>query len=188
MRILIVAAMTGVTAVGCIPRPTVVTPATEQSTTATPSQTPASGPSSRTVDNPNVELTQAARDTLRGFADEHSPGRKWWLRIAVVPGGCTGMMDKLDFDRDGPAADDVEFISGGVWCVAAEDQLVLIQGTQIDYVAAKDGFAVTRPNMTAENRRKMSRWIETEARKRGIDISLTDDASETPTDAESDRP
>ncbi len=81
-------------------------------------------------------LSQEGRDDLR-------------LRVAVQPGGCSGLRYQLFFDErslDGDAVTDF----GGVEVVVDRMSVPYLGGAQIDFVDSieKQGFTIDNPNAT----------------------------------------
>ena len=141
---------------------------------ASETQPPESPAGPRRVEPSFLDITPAARAQLRKTADEYAPGRRWWLRVHVQSGGCTGMSTKLDFDPIGPETGDAEFLCGDIRCVMTAKHDFLIQGTVIDWVenGKERGFSLKPTNVTEENRRKASAWIADEARARGLNVEI----------------
>jgi iron-sulfur cluster assembly accessory protein len=114
---------------------------TVQSDTATSTQTtaPAHG----------VVLTDAAATKVRTLLDQE--GRDdLQLRIAVQPGGCSGLRYQLFFDErnlDGDVVHDFD----GVAVVVDRMSTPYLQGATIDFVDSieKQGFTIDNPNATA---------------------------------------
>ena len=86
------------------------------------------------VNKVNTLLQQEGRDDLR-------------LRIAVQPGGCSGLIYQLYFDErmlDGDAAVDFE----GVEVVVDKMSVPYLEGATIDFedTIQKQGFTIDNPN------------------------------------------
>ena len=60
-----------------------------------------------------LNLTTAAVSKVQGFIEEHGAGSDSGLRVAVLPGGCSGFQYGLNIE-DGPEADDEIFDLEGV--------------------------------------------------------------------------
>ena len=94
----------------------------------------------------NVTLTDAAADKARTLLErDGSPDMV--LRIAVQPGGCSGLRYELFFDDrslDGDAT--VEY--GGVPLVVDKMSTPYLDGAVIDFVDSieKQGFTIDNPN------------------------------------------
>jgi iron-sulfur cluster assembly accessory protein len=94
----------------------------------------------------NVALTDAAAEkALRLIERDGNPDLK--LRMAVQPGGCSGLRYELFFDDRTLDGDEVvEF--GGVKLVVDQMSKPYVDGATIDYADTidKQGFAIDNPN------------------------------------------
>jgi iron-sulfur cluster assembly accessory protein len=81
-------------------------------------------------------LEQEGRDDLR-------------LRVAVQPGGCSGLRYQLFFDERSLEGDDVKDF-GGVEVVVDRMSVPYLMGATIDFVDTieKQGFTIDNPNAT----------------------------------------
>ena len=94
----------------------------------------------------SVVLTEQAAVKVRGLLDQE--GRDDLnLRIAVQPGGCSGLRYQLFFDNRDLEGDVVTDISG-VGVVIDRMSLPYLGGATIDYVDTieKQGFTIDNPN------------------------------------------
>src|SRR5438270_4050541 len=95
-----------------------------------------------------VELTDAAATKAKALLDQE--GRTdMHLRIAVQPGGCSGLRYQLFFDER--TLDGDEFIDfGGVKVVVDRMSGPYLSGAVIDFVDTieKQGFTIDNPNAT----------------------------------------
>jgi iron-sulfur cluster assembly accessory protein len=93
-----------------------------------------------------VTLTEAAADKARRLIErDGTPGMK--LRMAVQPGGCSGLRYELFFDDRTLAGDEVvEF--DGVPLVVDQMSKPYVDGATIDYrdTIEKQGFSIDNPN------------------------------------------
>lgn len=93
-----------------------------------------------------VELTENAAGKVKSLLDQE--GRDdLRLRIAVQPGGCSGLIYQLYFDErtlDGDAT--VEF--GGVGVIVDKMSVPYLDGAVIDFEDSiqKQGFTIDNPN------------------------------------------
>jgi iron-sulfur cluster assembly accessory protein len=93
-----------------------------------------------------VVLTEQAAVKVRGLLDQE--GRDDLnLRIAVQPGGCSGLRYQLFFDNRDLEGDVVTEISG-VGVVVDRMSIPYLGGATIDYVDTieKQGFTIDNPN------------------------------------------
>lgn len=94
----------------------------------------------------SVVLTEQAAVKVRGLLDQE--GRDDLnLRIAVQPGGCSGLRYQLFFDNRDLEGDVVTEISG-VGVVVDRMSIPYLGGATIDYVDTieKQGFTIDNPN------------------------------------------
>ena len=93
-----------------------------------------------------VELTDVAVAKVRALLEQE--GRTdLRLRIAVQPGGCSGLIYQLYFDErvlDGDAAKDF----GGVEVIVDKMSVPYLEGSTIDFedTIEKQGFSIDNPN------------------------------------------
>lgn len=94
----------------------------------------------------DVSISDAAREKVRSLlAQEGRDDLK--LRIAVQPGGCSGLIYQLFFDEralDGDAVRDFE----GVQVVVDQMSVPYLNGASIDFedTIQKQGFTIDNPN------------------------------------------
>ena len=94
----------------------------------------------------NVVLTEGAAQKVKALLDQE--GRDdLRLRVAVQPGGCSGLRYQLFFDERSLDGDHVEDF-GGVGVVVDRMSLPYLQGATIDFVDKIDrqGFTIDNPN------------------------------------------
>jgi iron-sulfur cluster assembly accessory protein len=110
--------------------------ATNENTTATSGELPVHG----------VNLTDVAAGKVRSLLEQE--GRTdLRLRVAVQPGGCSGLIYQLYFDErllDGDAVRDYE----GVEVVVDKMSVPYLDGASIDFedTISKQGFTIDNPN------------------------------------------
>ena len=70
------------------------------------------------------------------------------LRVAVVPGGCSGFQYGLELDENTSKEDKV-FEEKGVKIIIANENMEFLRGCKIDYVESLHGggFKITNPNV-----------------------------------------
>ena len=96
-----------------------------------------------------VNLTEVAADKVRSLLE--SEGRDdLRLRVAVQPGGCSGLIYQLYFDErvlDGDALRDFD----GVEVVVDKMSVPYLEGATIDFADTieKQGFTIDNPNAGA---------------------------------------
>jgi iron-sulfur cluster assembly protein len=78
---------------------------------------------------------------------EHGSGTESGLRVAVLPGGCSGFQYGLNIE-DQPESDDEIFELGGVKVFVDPFSAQYLDGVEIDYVTGMmgSGFSFRNPN------------------------------------------
>jgi iron-sulfur cluster assembly protein len=92
-------------------------------------------------------LTTTAVGKVQDFMSEHGAGAEAGLRVAVLPGGCSGFQYGLNIE-DGPEADDEILEQGGVKIFVDPFSAQYLDGVEIDYVTSMmgSGFSFRNPN------------------------------------------
>lgn len=96
-----------------------------------------------------VTLTPTAVGTVTRFLEEHGAGGEAGLRIAVLPGGCSGFQYSLNIE-DGPEDDDELMTLEGIRVFIDPFSAQYLDGVEIDYVTGMmgSGFTFRNPNAT----------------------------------------
>lgn len=97
-----------------------------------------------------LTLTEKAAVEVRKFmAEEHVSPATAGLRIAVLPGGCSGFKYSLSIE-DQPGSDDVVLETAGVRCFVDGFSAQYLNGVTLDYKSnfQESGFAFENPNAT----------------------------------------
>ena len=95
-----------------------------------------------------ITLTDSASIKVKQLIeDEGNP--ELVLRVAVRPGGCSGLSYEMFFDTD-VAADDLSSDHGGVKIVADPASSQYLDGASLDYKDGLQGagFTINNPNTT----------------------------------------
>ncbi len=105
-----------------------------------------------TTQKPTVTLTlteRAGEEVRKFLAEEQATPDTVGLRVAVLPGGCSGFKYSLSVEPE-PAADDVVIASAGVRLFVDEFSAQYLNGVVIDYKSnfQESGFAFENPNAT----------------------------------------
>ena len=98
----------------------------------------------------NLTLTERAGEEVKKFlAEEKTAPETAGLRVAVLPGGCSGFRYSLSVEEQ-PGSDDVVIESAGVRLFVDEFSGQYLNGTVIDYKSnfQESGFAFENPNAT----------------------------------------
>jgi iron-sulfur cluster assembly accessory protein len=103
-----------------------------------------------TTQKPTVTLTlteRAGEEVRKFLAEERAAPESVGLRVAVLPGGCSGFKYSLSVEPE-PAADDVVISSAGVRLFVDEFSAQYLNGVVIDYKSnfQESGFAFENPN------------------------------------------
>jgi iron-sulfur cluster assembly protein len=95
-----------------------------------------------------VTLTETAVGKVQEFMAEHAETQTLaGLRVAVLPGGCSGFQYGLNIE-DTPEADDEVFELSGIRVFVDPFSAQYLEGVEIDYVSSMmgSGFAFKNPN------------------------------------------
>jgi len=94
-----------------------------------------------------LKLTPTAVTKVREFMVEHGSQDETGLRVAVLPGGCSGFQYGLNIE-DGPETDDEIFEKEGVRIFVDPFSAQYLDGVEIDYVTSMmgSGFSFRNPN------------------------------------------
>ena len=95
-----------------------------------------------------IALTEAASTKVKELLDaEGNP--QMFLRVAVRPGGCSGMSYEMFFDSD-IATDDIETEYGPVKVVVDPASSQYLTGATLDFKDGLQGagFSINNPNTT----------------------------------------
>jgi iron-sulfur cluster assembly protein len=94
-----------------------------------------------------VILTATASHKVQEFMAEHGASTESGLRVAVLPGGCSGFQYGLNIE-DAPEADDEIFDQDGIKVFVDPFSAQYLEGVEIDYVTSMmgSGFSFRNPN------------------------------------------
>lgn len=89
----------------------------------------------------------AVAKVLELMQKENKDTTKTALRIAVMPGGCSGMTYDFSFDSDGKQTDDKVIEKDGLTVLVDKKSLGILDGSRVDYVETLHGagFVVKNP-------------------------------------------
>ncbi|MER7166022.1 iron-sulfur cluster insertion protein ErpA [Micromonospora sp. NPDC000207] len=109
--------------------------------------TPAQTESTEATAPVSVVLTDAAAQKVKALIEQDESGNDLRLRVAVQPGGCSGLRYQLFFDErslDGDVVSDF----GGVEVVVDRMSAPYLAGATIDFADRIDaqGFTIDNPN------------------------------------------
>ncbi len=94
-----------------------------------------------------IKLTDAAAGKVKELLDRESETNGLALRVAVQPGGCSGLRYALYFDDQISEKDQTEDYSG-VRVVVDKMSVPYLSDAEIDYVDTlqQSGFTINNPN------------------------------------------
>lgn len=95
-----------------------------------------------------INVTPTAADEVKRLISTRPAGEKFYLRMRVVGGGCSGFQHKLDLDTDTNPTVDEFFEFHGVPVVVDKRSLVYLDGVTVDYQndLNRRGFRIDNPN------------------------------------------
>ena len=94
-----------------------------------------------------MTMTVTAAEKVQDFITEHGVDGDVGLRVAVLPGGCSGFQYGLNIE-DAPEADDEIVALQGVRVFVDPFSAQYLEGVEIDYVTSfmGQGFTFRNPN------------------------------------------
>ncbi len=95
-----------------------------------------------------ITLTPTAVSKVHGFIKEHGAADGAGLRVAVLPGGCSGFQYGLNIE-DAPEADDEILDREGLKIFIDPFSAQYLEGVEIDYVTSMMGSGFTFRNPLA---------------------------------------
>src|SRR5688572_8348417 len=92
-------------------------------------------------------ITPTAAQKVQDFMQEHAANGEAGLRVAVLPGGCSGFQYGLNIE-DSPEADDEVLEQDGIRVFVDPFSAQYLDGVEIDYVSSMmgSGFSFRNPN------------------------------------------
>lgn len=96
-----------------------------------------------------INLTETAVGKVQSFIHEHGAAESAGLRVAVLPGGCSGFQYGLNIE-DNPEDDDEILDVSGVRVFVDPFSAQYLEGVEIDYVTGMmgSGFNFNNPAAT----------------------------------------
>ncbi|MFO8231686.1 MAG: iron-sulfur cluster assembly accessory protein [Longimonas sp.] len=87
-----------------------------------------------------IDITDRAQHQLRTVADEESVVlADTYLRIAVVPGGCSGLTYDLGWDTTLQDTDEMHQVGNDLTVVADQRSALYLDGSELDFTDGLDG-------------------------------------------------
>ena len=101
----------------------------------------------RRMSDAMVTMTRTATEKVQDFIQEHGVEGDVGLRVAVLPGGCSGFQYGLNIE-DGPEDEDEVLDVAGVRVFIDPFSAQYLSGVEIDYVTSMmgQGFTFRNPN------------------------------------------
>jgi iron-sulfur cluster assembly protein len=95
-----------------------------------------------------ITLTEKAVHAVKRIRGDEPGSAGARLRIRVLPGGCSGMNYKLDFDTQNPAPGELLFAQDGFEVVIDAKSHLFVDGMTIDFRDGLNGsgFVFNNPN------------------------------------------
>jgi iron-sulfur cluster assembly accessory protein len=96
-----------------------------------------------------IQISEIAIGKVRSFMEDHGAEPSAGLRVAVLPGGCSGFQYGLNIE-DAPEEDDeVLDLSSGIRVFVDPFSAQYLEGVEIDYVTTMMGSGFTFKNPVA---------------------------------------
>ena len=97
-----------------------------------------------------IQLTETALTKVQSFLDDHGAGEEAGLRVAVLPGGCSGFQYGLNIEDAPEDEDEILDLSRGIRVFVDPFSVQYLEGVEIDYVTSMmgAGFAFSNPAAT----------------------------------------
>lgn len=96
-----------------------------------------------------IEISEVAIGKVRSFMEDHGAESNAGLRVAVLPGGCSGFQYGLNIE-DAPEVDDeILDLNSGIRVFVDPFSAQYLEGVEIDYVTTMMGSGFTFKNPAA---------------------------------------
>ena len=96
-----------------------------------------------------IHLTEAALAKVESFIHEHDAGEAAGLRVAVLPGGCSGFQYGLNIEETPEEDDEILDVRVGIRVFVDPFSAQYLEGIEIDYVTSMMGSGFTFNNPVA---------------------------------------
>ena len=96
-----------------------------------------------------LTLTPGAVDKVRGFLSDFGESPDAGLRVAVLPGGCSGFQYGVTIE-EAPESDDEVLVLNGIRVYVDPFSAQYLDGVEVDYVSSMmgSGFSFKNPQAT----------------------------------------
>ncbi len=96
-----------------------------------------------------IHLTEAALAKVESFIQEHDGGEAAGLRVAVLPGGCSGFQYGLNIEETPEEDDEILDLPAGIRVFVDPFSAQYLEGVEVDYVTSMMGSGFTFNNPVA---------------------------------------
>lgn len=96
-----------------------------------------------------INLSENAVAKVHGFMEEHGADKTAGLRVAVLPGGCSGFQYGLNIEDTPEEEDEILDLSEGIRVFVDPFSAQYLEGVEIDYVTTMMGSGFTFKNPVA---------------------------------------
>ena len=96
-----------------------------------------------------IQLTEIALTKVQSFIDDQGLGQNAGLRVAVLPGGCSGFQYGLNVEEAPEDEDEVLDLSQGIRIFVDPFSVQYLEGVEIDYATSMMGSGFTFNNPAA---------------------------------------
>ncbi len=97
-----------------------------------------------------IQLTETAVTKVQSFLDDHGATDDAGLRVAVLPGGCSGFQYGLNIEDAPEDEDEILDLTPGIRVFVDPFSAQYLEGVEIDYVTTMmgSGFTFSNPAST----------------------------------------
>jgi iron-sulfur cluster assembly protein len=96
-----------------------------------------------------IQLSEAAFAKVQSFIEDQAVGGSAGLRVAVLPGGCSGFQYGLNIEDSPEEDDEILDLEEGVRVFVDPFSAQYLEGIEIDYVTSMMGSGFTFKNPVA---------------------------------------
>lgn len=96
-----------------------------------------------------IELSDTAVSKVQTFMQEHGADKEAGLRVAVLPGGCSGFQYGLNIEDTPEEDDEILDLREGIRVFVDPFSAQYLEGVEIDYVTTMMGSGFTFKNPAA---------------------------------------
>ena len=96
-----------------------------------------------------IQLTEIALTKVQSFLDDQDLGQNAGLRVAVLPGGCSGFQYGINIEEAPEEEDEVLDLSQGIRIFVDPFSVQYLEGVEIDYATSMMGSGFTFSNPAA---------------------------------------